>query len=101
MTVTVTGLATVPGKRYLELSPEIIEGKVWQNLTLERYRASVPLALQPVVIQQQNETPDGLVREWSPPDLGIDKHYAYAFQWFAMAAAILVIYLVCNVRKST
>lgn len=98
--VTVTGLATVPGKRYLELSPAIIEGKVWQNLTLERYRASVPLSLQPIVIQQQSETPDGLVREWSPPDFGIDKHYAYAFQWFAMAAAVLVIYLVCNVRKS-
>ena len=98
--VTISGMATVPGKRYLELSPQIIEGRVWQNLTLERYRANFPLTLQPVVIQQQSETPDGLVREWSAPDLGVDKHYGYAFQWFAMAAAIFVIYLVCNVRKS-
>jgi surfeit locus 1 family protein len=99
--VRVTGLATVPSKRYLELSNQVAEGKVWQNLTLERYRAAMPIALQPVVIQQESEIDDGLKREWSAPDLGIDKHYGYAFQWFAMAAAIVIIYLVCNVRKRT
>ena len=99
--VRIVGLATVPSKRYLELSNQVAEGKVWQNLTLERYRAAMPLALQPVVIQQENEIDDGLKREWSAPDLGIDKHYGYAFQWFAMAAAIVIIYLVCNVRKRT
>lgn len=97
--VRVTGLATLPSKRYLELSNQVAEGKVWQNLTLERYRAAIPIALQPVVIQQESEIDDGLKREWSAPDLGIDKHYGYAFQWFAMAAAIVIIYLVCNVRK--
>ena len=97
--VRIVGLATVPSKRYLELSNQVAEGKVWQNLTLERYRAAVPVSLQPVVIQQENEIDDGLKREWSAPDLGIDKHYGYAFQWFAMAAAIVIIFLVCNVRK--
>jgi surfeit locus 1 family protein len=95
----ITGLATVPSKRYLELSTQVTEGNVWENLTIERYRAAMPIAIQPVVIQQENEIDDGLKREWSAPDLGVDKHYAYAFQWFAMAAAILIIYLVCNVRK--
>ena len=78
----------MPSKRYLELSTQVTEGNVWQNLTLERYRAAVSIPLQPVVIQQENEVDDGLKREWSAPDLGIDKHYGYAFQWFAMAAAI-------------
>lgn len=99
-TLRVSGLAVVPGKRYLELSSQAIEGKVWQNLTLERYRANFSLDLQPVVIQQESDVNDGLAREWSPPDLGVDKHYGYAFQWFALAAAILVIYLVLNVRKA-
>jgi surfeit locus 1 family protein len=98
-TVTIEGLATVPGKRFLELSAQVTEGNVWQNLTLERYRAAVPIPLQPVVIQQENNLEDGLSREWSAPDLGIDKHYAYAFQWYAMAVAIVIIYLVLNVRK--
>ena len=99
-TVGITGLATAPSKRYLELSTKTVEGNVWQNLTLERYRATVPIALQPVVIQQDSKLDDGLVREWSAPDLGIDKHYAYAFQWFVMAAAIVIIYIACNVRKN-
>jgi surfeit locus 1 family protein len=95
----IVGLATVPSKRYLELSTQVTEGNVWQNLTLERYRAAVSIPLQPVVIQQENNIDDGLAREWSAPDLGIDRHYAYAFQWFVMAAAIAIIYVVCNVRK--
>ena len=99
-TLRIAGLATAPSKRYLELSTKTVEGNVWQNLTLERYRATVPIALQPVVIRQDSKLDDGLVREWSAPDLGIDKHYAYAFQWFVMAAAIVIIYLACNVRKS-
>ena len=77
-----------------------MEGNVWQNLTLERYRRAVPIALQPVVIQQESALDDGLAREWDPPDLGIDKHYGYAFQWFALAVTILVIYLVTHVRRS-
>jgi surfeit locus 1 family protein len=96
----IVGLATVPSKRFLELSSKTVEGNVWENLTLERYRAAVPIALQPVVIQQESEVGDGLVREWSAPDLGIDRHYAYAFQWFVMAAAILIIYVAVNVKRS-
>ena len=97
--VRVSGLATVPGRRYLELSSKVVEGNVWENLTIERFRAAVAIAIQPVVIQQGNETGDGLKREWSAPDLGIDKHYGYAFQWFALAAAIMIFYVVHHVRK--
>ena len=97
--VTIVGLATIPSKRFLELSTRITEGNVWQNLTLERYREAVPIAIQPVVIEQENDLGDGLRREWSAPDLGIERHYGYAFQWFALAAAILVFYLVAHVRK--
>ncbi len=99
--VTVVGLATVPSKRFLELSTKVAEGNVWQNLVLERYRAAVPIEIQPVVIQQENDLGDGLQREWAPPDLGINTHYGYAFQWFALAAAILIFYLVTHVRKRT
>lgn len=99
--VTVVGLAMVPSRRYLELSTQIAEGNVWQNLTLERYRAAVPIAIQPVVIQQENDLGDGLQRDWAPPDVGTNTHYGYAFQWFALAAAILIFYLVTHVRKRT
>jgi len=98
-TVEVTGLAVVPSLRFLELSDRAAEGRVWQNLTLERYRAAYPIALQPVMIRQESPLDDGLAREWDAPDLGVDKHYGYAFQWLALAATILVFYLVTHVRR--
>ena len=97
--VEITGRAITPSARFLELAPGTAEGKVWQNLTLERYRQAVPIPLQPFVIQQESPLDDGLAREWDPPDLGIDKHYGYAFQWLALAVTALVFYLVTHVRR--
>jgi len=100
-TVEITGLAVTPSGRFLELSSKVAEGTVWQNLTLERYRQAVPITLQPVVIQQESALDDGLTREWDPPDLGINQHYGYAFQWLALAVTILVFYLVTHVRRGS
>ena len=100
-TVEVSGLAVTPTRRFLELSDRVTEGRVWQNLTLERYRQAMPIALQPVVIQQENALDDGLVRQWDPPNVGVDKHYGYAFQWLALGATVLVFYLVTHVKRRT
>lgn len=98
-TVEITGLAVTPTRRFLELSARVTDGNVWQNLTLERYRAAFPVTLQPVVIQQESPLDDGLAREWDPPNLGVEKHYGYALQWLALSATILVFYLVTHVRR--
>lgn len=98
--VKIEGIAVIPSQRFLELSSQTVEGKVWQNLVLERYRETSRLEIQPVVIQQLNDATDGLVRDWEAPDTGINKHKGYAFQWFTMAAAILIIYLVLNVKRT-
>jgi len=101
-TQVVRGRALVPGRRFLELSTQVAQGRVWQNLTLERYRDAVPIAIQPFMIRQENDgaPDDGLNRDWEPPDLGTDKHYGYAFQWFALATLILIFYLVTHVRRN-
>ncbi|MGH8620288.1 MAG: SURF1 family protein [Burkholderiales bacterium] len=98
--VTVTGLAVEPGGRFLELSTKTGEGNVWQNLVLERYRQATGLAIQPFVIRQYNDAEDGLVRDWPAPDFGIDRHYGYVFQWFALGVTLLVFFLVSHVRRS-
>ena len=97
----ISGLAVVPSPRQFELSTRIADGNVWQNLTIERYRATVAIPIQPVVLQQDSEMADGLKREWSESGPSPDRNYAYAFQWFALAAAILIYYLVTRARKRT
>ena len=98
--VDVTGVALVPARSPFELSSEVMEGRVWQNLTLERFRKAYDLPIQPFMIRQDNAVADGLVREWEPPDFGIERHYAYAVQWFLLAATALVFYGVTHVRRS-
>ena len=97
------GIAVVPTARFVELGKDAAaaDGRVWQNLTLERSRAATGLDLQPVVMQQTNDTKDGLERAWEPPNLGADKHRSYALQWYSIAVLILVLYVLLNFRKKS
>lgn len=97
--VVIRGLAVAPAERYLELSGKTAEGNIWQNLVLERYRQATRLDVHPFIVQQDEPIDDGLVREWPPVDLKRNTHLAYAVQWFALAAAILIYYVVINVRR--
>lgn len=99
----VQGIAVAYSERYLELSAEVAEGRIRQNLVFDRYRQETGLDLQPFVIQQDNNpdkaADDGLVRTWSRPDLGRNTHLAYAFQWYALSFAIFIYYLVTHVKR--
>jgi surfeit locus 1 family protein len=97
--VKVTGVATVPG-RFIELAKVEDSGPVWQNLTVERYMARTGLQVQPVVVQQQNDLDDGLLRAWERPDFGIAKHYGYAVQWFSLCALIIFLFVFFHVKRS-
>lgn len=100
--VAVIGTATPPSERFLELSSKVAEGNIWQNLVLERYRQATKLDVHPIIIQQTSPTgtfDDGLIRDWPPVDLKRNTHLAYAVQWFTMAAAIFIYYVVINVRR--
>ncbi|MDP2228499.1 MAG: SURF1 family protein [Moraxellaceae bacterium] len=73
------------------------------RLDMPHIAAALGVELRPFVIRLDPAAPDGFVREWRPADrLGMspDKHRAYAFQWFALMTAVLVVLLVVNLRKS-
>jgi cytochrome oxidase assembly protein ShyY1 len=42
---------------------------------------------------------DGLLREWAPLTTGVDRHYAYAFQWFALAVCAFLFWLITGLRQ--
>lgn len=98
--VEVAGIATVPTGRFVELSARTESGPVWQNLTLERYRSRMGADVLPIVLVQLEGPPDGLTRAWERPDLGIDRHNGYAFQWFSLAALTIVVWVVANLKRS-
>jgi surfeit locus 1 family protein len=47
------------------------------------------------------DEPDGFVRLWRPAVLTPAEHVGYAVQWFALATALVVIYIVLNRRQAT
>ena len=97
---TVEGIAVVPSTHFLELSAKTEEGIVWQNLVLERYAKWSGLKLQPIVVQQTNDAADGLVRAWERPDTGAGRHRGYAFQWYALATTILILYVALSFKRA-
>ena len=98
-TETVEGIGIVPSKYIFELGTKTEEGSVWQNLVLARYAKWSGLKLQPIVLQQTSEAADGLVRAWARPDTGADRHRGYAFQWYALATAILIAYVALSFKR--
>jgi len=98
--VRVEGIALPGNPRVFELSSDVQAGQVWQNVSVERYRKAFGLDLQPIIIEQQNDLGDGLLREWKRPDVGIDRHRGYALQWFSLCAVIIALYVVLNVKRT-
>jgi surfeit locus 1 family protein len=75
-------------------------GKVRQTLQLDAYAAETGLKLEPRVIEQHSSLPDGLARDWPPHHAGIEKHEAYALQWYSLAALAVVLVVVLSFRKT-
>ena len=63
-------------------------GGIWQNLDFDAYERASGRSVARFVLQQTNDTGDGLRRAWVRPDAGVDKHRGYAFQWYSLAALI-------------
>lgn len=98
--VVVSGLVTSPTTRAMRLSNEIVAGKLWVNLDFKLYQEVTGLALQPILLlQQDNQIEDGLIRRWTQPDSGASKNISYAFQWFFLAITTCIIFLILNVKR--
>ncbi len=98
--VKIHGLALDPNTRYFELPGAQPKGVLWQNLNFERYAAISGLSLQPILLQQSNDTGDGLIRNWPRPDTGVDTHVSYAIQWYGLSATLVILWLALNLKRS-
>ncbi|ROZ79889.1 SURF1 family protein [Ramlibacter sp. WS9] len=67
-------------------------GPIRQNLDLAQFRAETGLALLDLAVQQTSAPSEGLLRDWPRAASGVEKHYGYAFQWWALSALIAILY---------
>ncbi|MBO9688713.1 MAG: SURF1 family protein [Mitsuaria chitosanitabida] len=119
--VRIEGRLAASLSRAFELGREPGSGPIRQNVDLAALQAETGLRLLPLVLLQgdpdrvdgpsaaassaspavagpagaspPNDTSDGMRRHWPAPTVDVHKHYGYAFQWFALAALILGLYV--------
>ena len=73
--------------------------KVVQRIDLGKAARDLERDVLPFVVLMDAALPHGFVREWSPYlGIGPDRHRGYAFQWFSLAAAVAVVWIVVRVR---
>lgn len=100
--VLVNGLASIPSTKKFFLMPEHAEQNphLWSRPDLQRYAQTTGHVIQGfVILQNQDDAPDRLIRHWPPPEDRVAMHESYSMQWFSMALGLLVFWLVASVRK--
>lgn len=92
---TLTGRVAPPPPRMFEFEGAA-SGPIRQNLDLPTFARESGLDLLPLSILQRDDAGtarDGLLRHWPAPASDVQKHYGYAFQWFAMATGFFCLYV--------
>jgi surfeit locus 1 family protein len=68
-------------------------GVIRQNLDLAQFSMETGLPMLAMSVQQVGVASEGLLREWPVVGTGVEKHYGYAFQWFALSVLIALLYV--------
>ena len=89
--VTVAGRIAPPPSKLYEFKG-VDTGRIRQNLDLGAFRVESGLPLLDASVLQTGAPSEGLLREWAAPNLGVDKHYGYALQWFGLCSLVVGLY---------
>lgn len=72
---------------------------VTQVVDTEKVAQRLGYAVLPFQVLLSAEEPNGYDRQWQPMKMGPEKHHGYAFQWFALATAWIIIYFVLTIKR--
>lgn len=104
--LTLTGVAKPVPVGGIRLAHDITESlgdnlQRVQRIDLAQIAAQNGWDLLPYTVRLDPGATGVLTWNGSEPGFRRERHLGYAFQWFALAATLLVIYLVVNLRKRT
>ena len=101
--VTIEGVAFPHPGRVYELGQKgdtKAKPRIEQNFDLALEAQSHGWNQLPFIVRESSSAKnDGLVRNWPSPTSGVDRHYAYAFQWFALAFSGFLFWLINGLMK--
>ncbi|MEC5385827.1 SURF1 family protein [Uliginosibacterium sp. H3] len=83
--VTLNGLMLKPDLTGFRLDDGKEAGAVWQRADPAHFATRLGEKVSSLILFQESDGHDALLRDWPRPDLGVGKHKAYALQWFVFA----------------
>jgi cytochrome oxidase assembly protein ShyY1 len=101
--VTIEGVAFPHPGRVYELGKKDAtqsSPRIEQNFDLGLEAQTHQWQQLPFIVRESGSSKeDGLLRNWPSPTNGVDRHYAYAFQWFALAFTGFLFWLINGLMK--
>lgn len=102
-TVVIDGVGFPHPGRVYELGQQneaVSKPRIEQNFDLSKEAKLHHWDQLPFIVRESSANKsDGLVRNWPLPTNGVDRHYAYAFQWFALALSGFLFWLIHGLLK--
>jgi surfeit locus 1 family protein len=103
--VTVEGIAKVPFAPGFVLGKGPGEEGLWTPVVpyvdLASFARHTGHPVEPFMVLLSPAADHGYVRQWVLYEGGPERHEAYAFQWFSLAVALVIIYVGVNLRRRT
>ena len=90
------------GKLLADNTDEVLHDRFirLQFLDLDHVNRNYDLDVVPMVLRLDEGVSASFETGWASPATGREKHLGYAFQWFAMATALAVIFVVLNSKRT-
>lgn len=97
---TVSGYVVRPSERAFTLKDDDFSSPSWpmviQKIDMKGISSLFSQPLSPLVLRMSPDLSSGMVRDWQIVAMGPEKHEGYAVQWFGLALAWGVIFVVAN-----
>jgi len=99
-----TGKIKVSGKKPFMVGDQFQSNQGWpalmQWISFKDIESKSGLKLLPYIFLLDEKEQGGYVRNWKPVVMQPEKSTSYAVQWFTLALALVIIYIVVNLKES-
>jgi len=103
-TFTLLGKIKVVDKKTFMVGDKFQSNEGWpalmQWINIKNIESKSGLKLLPYIFLLDKKEQSGYVRNWNPVVMQPEKSTSYAVQWFALAVALVIIYIVVNLKSS-
>ncbi len=97
-----TGVVNFPTDNAMVTETAVINDnwpKLIQQIDFEVVEAMYKTPFLPFVVQLNDDPASGFIRDWKPVVMAPEKHIAYGVQWFLLALAAIVVFVIAQRKK--